>query len=196
MTFKAMLAAAALVGVLALGAASAASATVVTFDDIAANGVVADGYGGIIWAGNWDNYSDPQSPYTPASGDTRVYADYNLGCCAVDDTNFYFAAPVVFDGAFFAGQSDQGLVTFGLYNGGVLVHTSASLDPTETPTFLASGYAGPVDEVRVNGPRDFFVMDDVTYGPAAVPEPAAWVLMIAGFGLTGALLRRRRTAAA
>jgi hypothetical protein len=28
--------------------------------------------------------------------------------------------------------------------------------------------------------------------PAAVPEPAAWSLMIAGFGLTGALLRRRR----
>jgi hypothetical protein len=28
----------------------------------------------------------------------------------------------------------------------------------------------------------------------AVPEPAAWALMIAGFGLTGAMLRRRRAA--
>ena len=27
---------------------------------------------------------------------------------------------------------------------------------------------------------------------AAVPEPASWALMIAGFGLTGAALRRRR----
>jgi hypothetical protein len=27
---------------------------------------------------------------------------------------------------------------------------------------------------------------------AAVPEPAAWLLMIAGFGATGATLRRRR----
>lgn len=31
---------------------------------------------------------------------------------------------------------------------------------------------------------------------AAVPEPASWGLMIAGFGLTGASLRRRRTIAA
>jgi hypothetical protein len=32
--------------------------------------------------------------------------------------------------------------------------------------------------------------------PAAVPEPAAWALMIAGFGLSGAALRRRRALAA
>jgi hypothetical protein len=31
---------------------------------------------------------------------------------------------------------------------------------------------------------------------ASVPEPAGWALMIAGFGLAGAALRRRRTAAA
>jgi len=30
----------------------------------------------------------------------------------------------------------------------------------------------------------------------AVPEPAAWALMIAGFGLAGATLRRRRALAA
>jgi hypothetical protein len=32
--------------------------------------------------------------------------------------------------------------------------------------------------------------------PAPVPEPAAWVTMIAGFGLAGAALRRRRAAVA
>ena len=32
--------------------------------------------------------------------------------------------------------------------------------------------------------------------PASVPEPAAWALMIAGFGLAGAELRRRRATAA
>lgn len=31
-------------------------------------------------------------------------------------------------------------------------------------------------------------------GGGAIPEPSAWVLMIGGFGLTGAALRRRRTA--
>ncbi|MEW5684470.1 MAG: PEPxxWA-CTERM sorting domain-containing protein, partial [Pseudomonadota bacterium] len=36
-----------------------------------------------------------------------------------------------------------------------------------------------------------------TFGaPAAVPEPATWALMIGGFGLAGATLRRRRSVAA
>lgn len=34
------------------------------------------------------------------------------------------------------------------------------------------------------------------FGSAAVPEPAAWALMILGFGGVGAMLRRRRTALA
>ena len=32
-------------------------------------------------------------------------------------------------------------------------------------------------------------------GAGVVPEPGAWALMIGGFGLTGAMLRRRRTLA-
>jgi hypothetical protein len=33
-------------------------------------------------------------------------------------------------------------------------------------------------------------------GPPGIPEPGTWALMLAGFGLTGAELRRRRAAAA
>jgi hypothetical protein len=29
---------------------------------------------------------------------------------------------------------------------------------------------------------------------AAIPEPASWAMLIAGFGLTGAVMRRRRQA--
>jgi hypothetical protein len=35
----------------------------------------------------------------------------------------------------------------------------------------------------------------ITAAPGAVPEPASWALMIAGFGLAGAALRRRQPAA-
>lgn len=37
-----------------------------------------------------------------------------------------------------------------------------------------------------------FSFDDITYRTTAVPEPAAWALMMAGFGLLGGDLRRRR----
>lgn len=196
MTPKAWLATLAVV--FGLGAATAASATVVNFDDLPGADVVANGYGGVTWGGNWDYYSDPTAPYAAHSGATVIYSDYNLGAgLAADDTTFYFAAPAIFEGAFFAGYGaadGAAPITFGLYKGGVLVHTSDSLDASGTPQFLASGYGGLVDEVRVNGPRDFFVMDDVTYQAGSVPEPATWVLTIAGLGLAGAALRRRRCA--
>lgn len=43
-----------------------------------------------------------------------------------------------------------------------------------------------LDNVSVSGPS--------AIPPGAVPEPASWAMMIAGFGLTGAALRRRRRA--
>lgn len=43
-------------------------------------------------------------------------------------------------------------------------------------------------------PRNFNGSITYTLGTGAVPEPASWALLIAGFGLTGAVARRRRTA--
>ena len=40
------------------------------------------------------------------------------------------------------------------------------------------------------------ILDDVRLDIATVPEPAAWALMLAGFGLTGVGLRRKRALAA
>ena len=42
-----------------------------------------------------------------------------------------------------------------------------------------------------------FTRDDISFnGPSAVPEPAAWALMIMGFGTVGSIVRRRRMALA
>jgi hypothetical protein len=46
------------------------------------------------------------------------------------------------------------------------------------------------------GPSALYLTGAVTYDSGAVPEPAAWALMIGGFGLAGATLRRRRSATA
>ena len=58
-----------------------------------------------------------------------------------------------------------------------------------------------------NDPSNFIALDDIegtslsvieSFTPQfqAVPEPASWAMLIAGFGLTGAAMRRRRVAAA
>lgn len=174
------------------------AATVVNFDDLTGSGVVADGYGGIVWGGAWHYYDAPNdNTFTPTSGLERVYTEYALNQSGVlADVAFKFAAPVQFDGASFAGGVYPG-VTFNLYLAGALVGTSATLTQTIVPAFLASGYGGDVDEVRVTGYSGYYAMDDVTYRPGvggAVPEPATWALMIVGFGMAGMGLRRRGAA--
>ena len=48
----------------------------------------------------------------------------------------------------------------------------------------------PLPEAQQNG---FFVMDNLTIGsPSAVPEPASWAMLIAGFLMAGSAVRMRR----
>lgn len=173
---------------LALGASflpALANATVVDFEDLA-DGAVTGVYGGIDFSeGNWNNYSSPQFPYTPSSGTHRIY---NFS----EPASWQFAAPVSFQGAFFAGYNT---LKYDLYLGGSLVGSSGVLALSSASTFLGNSYAGLTDKVVIQGTTDYYVADDITYnnGGGAVPEPATWAMMIAGFGLAGAALRRRPT---
>jgi len=86
---------------------------------------------------------------------------------------------------------------------------SASTMPATTWLhFSSAGVAaitGPVDFVFTYNsfgvPAKDFVVDRVYFAPTAdtkggIPEPATWTMMIGGFGLAGAALRRRKLAAA
>ena len=61
-------------------------------------------------------------------------------------------------------------------DGGGTTKAFADFDPTFT----------------VHGPYSFAFSDGFGGGVAGVPEPAEWALMISGFGLAGAHMRRRR----
>lgn len=101
----------------------------------------------------------------------------------------------------YAGRDGTGTVE--AYIDAVLASTASlvRLSPTWTGgdwtqygfTFVANG-ASTMLEFRntQNAYQHFAVIDDVSV-TASVPEPAAWALMLAGFGLVGGAMRRRQS---
>ena len=102
-----------------------------------------------------------------------------------------------------SGYFDSGAaLNYQLLNDGAVVQTGvAGLAPAYHNGFAIYGFYGaPFDEVRLQvnfdgafdaNAFDAGDFDAITVG--LIPEPNAWALLIAGFGLTGAALRRRRT---
>ena len=66
-----------------------------------------------------------------------------------------------------------------------------------TPAITFSGNSIHIDWTSIGSPSGQFAFSGTggqsvfAYSVAGVPEPAAWALMLAGFGLTGAAMRRR-----
>ncbi len=185
---------AALGAALSVGMPAAQASTVLTFDDIGAGGAVPLNYGGLDWsAAGWSYYEGDNAPYTPHSGSFRAalgWYDDSDAAAGQASSAVRFAAPSVFDGAWFSGLQGA-TVSFDLYLGGAKVWSSSTLDPSATATFLASGYAGLVDQVVLRGPALYAAtMDDFTF-TAAVPEPGQFALLTAGLGVIGFVVRRR-----
>jgi len=67
----------------------------------------------------------------------------------------------------------------------------------EAPMMGTMGFAGGNGTGRQVGPNgDFALGDNAGYQllSSAAPEPASWAMMVGGFGLAGAAMRRRRAA--
>ncbi len=58
-------------------------------------------------------------------------------------------------------------------------------------SFQASAAANPTLMFVFQNAPSYYELDSISVVRAPVPEPAAWAMLIAGFGLTGVLLRRR-----
>ena len=94
--------------------------------------------------------------------------------------------------------------------GGVNLPASVSIDGTNFAiapdnsnpaprayTFSNLGLTGSSADVQFFQSNVWIMVGEVSFdGSNAIPEPGVWALLLAGFGLTGASLRRRRAAVA
>jgi hypothetical protein len=105
---------------------------------------------------------------------------------------FTFADPIAAFGAYFSGGEVAGLK---------LTFDDGTARTVDVPALRGASFVGFTDfgkqisSVTFNPGRDIMALDDVTFAlaPAGVPEPSAWALLIAGFGLSGVSLRARRS---
>jgi hypothetical protein len=92
--------------------------------------------------------------------------------------------------------------------GTMLANINLALTPSGCPGYGAAycpfvpigvTFSGTGKSIVFGGVANFVVFDDVTFGSSTpgpgIPEPAEWALLLAGFGMAGAALRRRRAMA-
>lgn len=190
-----------------LSISGAAAATVINFDDLAGGVVVTTQYAGVTFsssAGENVVTTAQAPPYQVSAPNFICSAPVAGGLDCANAINLDFAVGVSGLSFNYTGADNIGS-TFG-----VDVFTSHALTAslTFTNTNASNLFATLVDlsaysnvtRISINGITDGggLGFDDFSFAPgdSGVPEPAAWSLMIAGFGLAGSALRRRSRALA
>lgn len=159
--------------------------------------------GGYTWSGTGTIESPPpvDGEYAVPNGDGSDFAVVKPGQTGTLTHATGMRALSVYIGSldtynaieFFAGGISVG--KFGLF-GTSLEQFGAQATQSHTGAeangrFFFEADAGTYfDEVQFTSANKSIEFDTIT---AAVPEPGTWALMIAGFGLLGSALRRRRT---
>lgn len=136
-------------------------------------------------AGNFDGFStDVFTDATDNDGAGSIFSTPNNGFLA-DGTPS--GPTTTFDRA--AGGVGTVRANFGVNGLFDSENSTTYILRTNATNYALTGFA------TVNNSTSFNVM---SYMPtvAAVPEPASWAMMIVGFGLAGAALRRRKTTVA
>ena len=128
--------------------------------------------------------------YTVGTSPDAVF--FGLVNVKVTDTQIFFSVPG-FTGNF-SGAAFNGLRLTDASNT-VASFTSATLSPSSTfGGFTQSRISFDANNVNLNFQGLAIAPDGVAVVDLAggVPEPAAWALMLAGFGLVGGAMRRRQ----
>jgi hypothetical protein len=185
-----------LAAVAALAMGSAAGATTIIHVGGATTGAPADG----SYAFDLTNGSTPFSPVITA----RYSADYgaHVGTQAVDD-QFVFTIPQngLGSGNFstsFTVNSNKFTLTDILFNGTsyfgqVTVGPHGYSLSIDNPLPITANVQNTLEIIgKVVGINGY--SGNLTFAAAIVPEASTWAMMVGGFGLIGAAMRRKRMA--
>jgi hypothetical protein len=166
------------------GTANAAT-TVIDFDSIITGDNVGTTYAGFDFV-NWQTttgFGEPSEPNFAFNTDGASSVDVTAGFTSLSFTFGEFNPATI---GVFSGLGGTGILL------GSAVFDSG--DPgIVTPGTVA--FSGIAHSIVVLDEAGSFGWDDVTFG-SAVPEPAGWALMLAGFGMIGGAMRRRAIIAA
>jgi len=164
--------------------------TVVDFDHPNAPGFTFTG--GFVRPGSdglWPGVS------APPPGDLTNYETTSTGQVAtltslhlLKTFSFYLGSPDSYNSVEFIGLGFDWLLNGDAIWGGVLPPGDGNQSHGLRVRYDFNG--NPVNKIVFSSSGNSFEFDTLAAG--GVPEPAAWSLMIAGFGAMGAMLRRRR----
>ncbi len=130
---------------------------------------------------------------------------YDAGVIFVAPTTGYYRGNAAFSLTTTNTPTGVKLSNYKLSSSGVMTKLSDILLSASKPSDSASGTiflnAGEGMGFGINSNGTLATSNDndstsISYQIEAIPEPASWMLLIAGFGMTGAVLRRRPTPAA
>lgn len=180
-----------------LSGASMASAATVDFEDLPVGSLGSSAtIGGMTFASPVDLFV---GQYFTADGVTNALCSRSAGAPGCEsDLTVTFAVPVsmfslVVDGA---NTIDAEITARALLSDGSLKTIVFNGFQPFTPKTLVFGEPQEIRSVTFSttDPQGFS-FDDFTFSSGGVPEPASWAMLIAGFGIVGGSLRRRRPAA-
>ena len=184
----------------AMAGSAHASLTTITFNGLAPAGSYASfGHGPLVLSGV--TFTSPSFMYAVdpkyysssyAGGD---FFDSNFPPSGLNVVTAVLPKPATTVGFDFGGLFGGPVtVSVMLSNGDMFTDTTTrSIVGTNSLAFTEFTAATPFTSVEISMPDlpNYNALDNFTFGSVSVPEPASWTMMLLGFGLVGAIIRRR-----